>query len=280
MFSSFTLGTKKSSFIARIRAIFISRVKMTLNYKSSFLMSLLLNLVVVIMYFFFGKLNPDMNVFGFNATYFEFALIGLCLQMVVGTSLATVNGNIYSEIISGTWSSLIVNFSFLEYSIGTTFAGICISSFSILIVVLVAYLCAGVFLRITAQEVLLIFLIFILILASHMVISMLFASFTIFYQKDSGLISLLYELTKTFSGILFPVALLSGFPLVISKALPFTYGLDALHMILFSDSINWNYFLFNSLVLMGMIVVIGIIAYILVYFSLRNIKRKGKVDWY
>ncbi len=253
---------------------------MTLNYKSSFVMSLLLNLVVVIMYFFFGKLNPDMQIFGFNATYFEFALIGLCLQMVVGTSLGTVNGNIYNEIASGTWSSLIVNFSFLEYSIGTTCAGVFISSFSILIVVLVAYLCAGFFLTITSQEILLIFLIFILILTSHMAISMLFTSFTIFYQKDSGLISLLYQLTKTFSGILFPVALLSGFPLAISRALPFTYGLDALHMILFSETINWSYFLFNTSILLGIILVIGGIAYILVFFSLRNIKRKGKVDWY
>ena len=253
---------------------------MTLNYKSSFIMTLLLNLVVVIMYFFFSKLNPDMNVFGFNATYFEFAVIGLCLQMVVGTCLGTVNGNIYNEIASGTWSSLIVNFSFLEYSIGTTFAGVFISSLSILIVVLVAYLCAGFFLSISPQGILLILLIFILILAAHMAISMLFASFTIFYQKDIGLISLLYQLTKTFSGILFPVALLSGFPLIISKALPFTYGLDALHMILFSETINWSFFLFNSLILLGMIIVVGVIAYILVYFSLRNIKRKGKVDWY
>ena len=243
-------------------------------------MSLLLTLVVVIMYFFFGKLDPDMYIFGFNATYFEFAVIGLCLQMVVGTSLGTVNGNIYNEIASGTWSSLIVNFSFLEYSIGTTSAGVFISSLSILIVVLVAYLCAGFFLNITSQEILLIFLIFILILASHMAISMLFASFTIFYQKDGGLISLLYQLTKTFSGILFPVALLSGFPLIISKALPFTYGLDTLHMILFSDSINWNFFLFNTLVLLGMVLVLGTMAYVLVYLSLKNIKRKGKVDWY
>ena len=253
---------------------------MTLNYRSSFIMSLILNLVVVIMYFFFSKLNPDMNVFGFNATYFEFAIIGLCLQMVVGTSLGTVNGNIYNEIASGTWSSLIANFSFIEYSIGTTFAGVFISSFSILIIVLVAYLCAGFFLNITALEVLLIMLIFILILTSHMAISMLFASFTIFYQKDSGLISLLYQLTKTFSGILFPVALLRGFPLIISKILPFTYGLDTLHTILFSDSISWSFFLFNTLILLGMILVLGITAYILVYFSLRNIKRKGKVDWY
>ncbi len=278
--SSFKEETKRNSFIARIGAISISRIKMTLNYKSSYLMVLVLNITIVFMYFFFGKLNPDMEIFGLNATYFEYCIIGLCLQMIVGTSLGTANGNINNEIASGTWSSLFLQFNFLEYSIGTTTAGVFLSSFSILIVLSIAFLIGNFAFSITFQEVLLILLIFILILASHMVISMLFTSFTIFYQKDSGLVSLIYQLTKTFSGILFPIALLSGFPLFISNSLPFTYGLETLHMILFSDSIQWKLLAYNCSILLGMITVIGIIAYVLVFLSLKNVKKNGKVDWY
>lgn len=278
--SSFINLEKKSSPLSRISAIFLTRLKMAFNYKSSFLMTLVLNLVTIMMYFFFSKINPEMQVFGINATYFEFAIIGLCLQMVVGTSLGSVSANIYNEILSGTWSSVLLHFNFLEYSIGTTLAGVLLSSVSIFLAIGLAYLTIGFYLTITSQEVMLILLLFILIILAHMAISMLFAAFTIFYQKTSNLISLLYQLTKTFSGVVFPVTLLSGFPLIVSRSLPLTYGLESIHQLLFSPTLNMDYIFVNCLIIISFIVLLGSIAYGMVFLSLKNIRKNGKVDWY
>ncbi|MCK4896635.1 MAG: hypothetical protein KAS47_07495, partial [Candidatus Heimdallarchaeota archaeon] len=133
MISTFKSSEKNSKSISRIYAIATARVKMSLSYKSSYLITLFLNLVVITMYFFFSKLNPDMKIFGISTSYFEFVFIGLALQFIVGTSLATVNGSIYNEIVSGTWSSLLLHFNFAEYAIGTTLAGTFLASFSIFI---------------------------------------------------------------------------------------------------------------------------------------------------
>ncbi|MBY9000997.1 MAG: hypothetical protein KGD64_08795 [Candidatus Heimdallarchaeota archaeon] len=253
---------------------------MSLSYKSSYLITLFLNLVTITMYFFFSKLNPDMEIFGISATYFEFAFIGLALQFIVGTSLATVNGSIYNEIISGTWSSLLLHFNFAEYAIGTTLAGTFLASFSIFISLGISYAFFGFSLSITAIQIVLICLLFLLILSSHMVISMLFAAFTIYYQKNSGIVPLLYQLTKTFSGIVFPVALLRGFPIILSRSLPLTYGLEALHNVILSDNIQWVVVQRNSLVLIGIILIIGILSFIFVSMSIKHSKKHNKVDWY
>ncbi len=232
------------------------------------------------MYFFFSKLNPDLTIFGISSTYLEFCFLGLSLQMIIGTALATVCGSLYNEIVTGTWSTLLLNFNFLEYSIGNTLAGVSLASVSVIIALLLAFLFMGSFYIISFQEILLIFVLFLLILFSHMAISMLFTSFTIYYQKNSGLIPLLYQLSKTFTGVVFPIALLKGFPLFLSRALPLTYGLEALQSIVLSDTLDWRLILTNSTILFGITTIIGIAAYFLVSLSIQNSKKNNKVDWY
>ena len=278
--SSFSYTNKKSAFYSRIGIIFKARLKMALSYKSSFIMTVFLNLITIVMYFFFSRLEPDLTIFGISSSYIQFCFLGLSLQMVIGTTLATVCGSIYNEIISGTWSSLLLQFSFLEYSIGNTLAGVLLSSVSIFIALFLAYLFMGSFYIIKMEELLIIVLLFILILLAHMVISMIFASFTIYYQKDSGLVPLLYQLTKTFSGVVFPIALLRGFPLILAKALPLTYGLEVLQSIVLSDGIDWNLLFTNSAILLGIVGILGITSYFLVSWSIKNSKLNNKVDWY
>jgi ABC-type polysaccharide/polyol phosphate export permease len=109
---------------------------------------------------------------------------------------------------------------------------------------------------------------------------MLFSAFTIYYQKNSSLVSTLYHLTKTFTGIVFPVSMLSGFPLVLSKSLPLSYGLSTLQSILFSSSLDFKGYLFNCLILVSLSIVIGLKAWILFSYSMKNAKKHGKGDWY
>ncbi len=243
-------------------------------------MTIFLNLVTLVMYFFFSKLNPDLTIFGISSTYVEFCFLGLSLQMIIGTTLSTVSASIYNEIISGTWSSLLVNFSFFEYSIGSTLAGVTLSSISVFIALFLAFLFMGSFYVISLQEVLIIIMLFVLILLSHMVVSMVFASFTIFYQKNSGLIPLLYQLSKTFTGVVFPIALLKGFPMFLSRVLPLTYGLEALQSIALNDTSNWRLIFTNSAILIGITLILGVLSYFLVVKSIKNSKLKNKVDWY
>ena len=243
-------------------------------------MTIFLNLVTIVMYFFFSRLNPDLTIFGISSTYIEFCFLGLSLQMIVGTTLATVSGGLYNEIVSGTWSSLLLNFNFLEYSIGSTLAGIVLSMVSVFIAFGLGFLFMGSFYTISFEEILLILILFLLILLSHMVISMLFASFTIYYQKNSGLLPLLYQLTKTFTGVVFPVALLKGFPLILSKALPLTYGLEALQSIALGETLDWQLILTNSTILILITALVGIASYFLVSLSIKNSKMNNKVDWY
>jgi len=104
------------------------------------------------MYFFFGKMNPDMTLFGIPSTYLEFCFLGLSLQMIIGTSLATVNGSVFNEILSGTWSYLLFQFNFVEYSIGSTLAGVFLSSISVFAALFLAYLFMGSFYVISIHD--------------------------------------------------------------------------------------------------------------------------------
>ena len=243
-------------------------------------MTLFLNLITIVMYFYFGKLNPEMTVFGIPSTYLEFCFLGLSLQMIMGTSLATVNGGIYSEILSGTWSYLLYQFNFVEYSIGSTLAGVFLSSLSVFAALFLAYFLMGSFYVISIQKVMLVIILFLLLIVAHMSISMIFASFTIYYQKDSGLISLIYQLMKTFTGIVFPISLLKGFPLVLSRALPLTYGLETLHSIVLTDHYNWQLIATNCSILVIASLIIGTIAMFLASKSIKHSKKHNKVDWY
>lgn len=243
-------------------------------------MTIFLNLVTIIMYFFFSKLNPDLTIFGISSTYLEFCFLGLSLQMIIGTSLSTVCGSLYNEILTGTWSTLLLNFNFFEYAIGNTLAGVLLASVSVVIALSLAFLFMGAFYIITFQELLLIFILFILILLAHMAISMIFSSFTIYYQKDSGLVPLLYQLSKTFTGVVFPIALLKGFPLFLSRILPLTYGLEALQSIALSDSVDWVLILGNCIILIVITAILGIASYFLVKWSIQHSKKYNKVDWY
>lgn len=278
--NSFSHPTAYSSFFTRIKAIFITRVKMALNYKSSYLMVVLLNLVTIFIYFFYGKLNPNLSVFGINAAYFEFVFIGLSLQMLIGTTLSTVNGGIHQEILTGTWSHTLLHFNFIEYAIGTALAGAFLSSFSILAALIVSQFFLGLQIVFSLFQIIMIFLLLILLIISHITISMLFSAFIIWYKRDNGLVSLIYQLTKTFSGVVFPIALLSGFPLFISKILPLTYGLQSMQMVIFNPGEDFTIVLLNALFLLGFTVIIGYISWILTKISIRNSKIKGTVDDY
>ncbi len=280
IFESFQNKTSHSNSFTRIGVIFSMKVKSALSYKSSFFMVVALNLVTILMYFFFSRLNPDMTIFGMSATYFEFAFVGLALQMIVGTSLSTVNGNIYNEILSGTWPSILIHFNIVEYALGTSLAGVALSSISIFVAVFIGTLFLGLEFHFVFRELILIILLLILILLSHIVISMLFSAYCIWYKKNSGLVALIYRLSKTFSGIVFPIVLLTGFTGILSKTLPLTYGLQSIHEILYASNANFNLILYNFLILLGFIIIIGVLSCFLVSKSIKRSKITGSVGWY
>ncbi len=280
LFSKSYTKKARSSFLSQIFAFFLLKIKNTLNYKSSYLMVLSINLMAVFSYFLFGQLNPDLLIFGIPATYFQYVIIGLSLQMVVGTALGTVNNSIYSEILLGTWSYVFTYFKLFRYTLGVSLAGILLSSFSIFLSFFISFIFLDLTLSVTVIQSLLVLLTFLLILASHIVLGMLFAAYSIWYKKDSGIIGIIYELTKTFSGIVFPLALLSGLPHIISKIVPLSYGLHSVQHIIFSPTLDFQLLMFNFLFLISFIFVIGGFAHFLVNFSIHKSKLRGDIGWY
>ncbi|MHA1829305.1 MAG: hypothetical protein ACTSX6_11750, partial [Candidatus Heimdallarchaeaceae archaeon] len=113
-----------------------------------------------------------------------------------------------------------------------------------------------------------------------MAISMLFASFTVFYQRTGNFVQVLYQLSKTFTGVLFPLSLLKGFPLIIARSLPLSYGLEAMQSLLYTLPTNWIIIWKNSFILIAFTLILFFLSQILFNISLRNAKNKGKVDWY
>jgi len=278
---AFQFSANKSTSFDRIKAIFISKIKNTMNYKSAYLMTVALNLLYIFMFYFFGKLNPDIEIAGIPVTYFEYAFIGLSIQMVVGTALATTDGSVYTEIITGTWSALLLHFNIFEYALGVSLAGIFLASFSIFIALGVAQLFLNLHLLFTFCTLLFLFVLFLLIMLAHITISCLFSAFTIWYKRRSDFVSLVYGLSKTFAGVTFPVVLLRAYPFafILSRMLPLTYGLNGLHNILFNPNFL-PVFLLNTGILLVFIVVVGIVALYLVKLSIIKIKIDGSVDHY
>ena len=68
--------------------------------------------------------------------------------------------------------------------------------------------------------------------------------------------------------------------MIVSRALPLTYGLEALHSVILTDQTNWQLILTNSMILLISSIVIGVFAIFLTSKSIANSKKHNKVDWY
>ncbi|UJG39939.1 MAG: hypothetical protein K9W45_08785 [Candidatus Heimdallarchaeum aukensis] len=273
--------SKKYNFFQKIKAIIGAKIKTALNYKSAFFMTLFLNIIYIFMFYFFGENNISIEIHGVSITYFQYAFVGLSLQMVVGTALASTEQNILQEIITGTWSSTFFYFNIVEYALGTSIAGIFLSSFSILI----SYVIATVFLKIpfwfSINFTIYLIILFFLIMLSYISISIFFSSFSIWYKKNIGITKMFYELTKAFTGITFPIILLKGYPVAwfFSRIMPLTYGLKGIYAVLFLDNFDKSV-LVNASILGGFTFIIGVIGVVMVNLSLRKIRKEGSVSIY
>lgn len=271
----------RSSSLQRIMTIFRARLKMALNYKASYFMAVILNIVSIMSFLYFSKYNPDITIFGFNASYAEFVVIGLTLQMVIGTTLNSTSVALSREIVIGTWGAIFPYFNLLEYSIGVSLAGVSLSSLSVIASLLAAFAMGLTFTGYFSLRLfLLIVILFVLILMSHMAISMLMSAHTIWFKRDSGLGVLIFQIIRTFSGVAFPVAMLSGFPFYLSRILPLTYGLDALRTVLFENTFYFRAVIWNSCVLLAFVFIMVLIAHILVKLAVNQARRNGTVEGY
>ena len=255
---------------------------MALNYKSNYFLVVALNILSLSMFLYFGRYNPDLTVFGFNASYSEFVVIGISLQMVVGTSISTTSSSLATDISIGTWSSILPYFNFLEYAVGVSLAGVSLAVFSVIFAIFTAYLICGFTFHIafSIEIVFMVIILFILILAAHIAISLILAAHTIWFKKQSGFAGLIYQLTRAFTGIAFPVAMLNGVPLFISRSLPLTYGLESLQDILLNEHWYFYQIMLNSLVLLVFIIVLTVVSIFLVHLAITNTKKKGTVEAY
>ena len=281
IFPFFVENTKKHNFFQKTKAIIEAKIKTAFNYKSAFFMTLFLNIVYFLMFYFFGENDISIKIHGISIAYFQYAFVGLSLQMVVGTALASTEQNILQEIITGTWSSTFFFFNIIEYALGTSIAGIFLSSFS----VLVSYFIATVFLKVpfcfSLNFAIYLTILFLLIMLSYISISIFFSSISIWYKKNIGLTKMFYELTKAFTGITFPIILLKEYPVAwfFSRIMPLTYGLEGIYATLFSKDFIRS-LLVNASILGGFTFIIGIFGVILVNLSLKKIRKEGSVSIY
>ncbi len=278
---AFLNDDKDSSSFKRISAIFVTKIKTALNYKSAYFTVLLMNFIYVLMFYYFGKLIPNISINDITVSYFEYAIIGLSLQMVIGTSLTSTSNNLYSEIIMGTWSSLLPYFNLTEYAIGTSLAGISLASVSIVVAMVTARLLTGMMIRINLTTTLIILITLFLIIFSYISLSCLFSAYTIWYKRNSGILNMLYRLSTTFSGITYPIALLTKFPVAffISRIIPLTYGLENLQIVIHGSN-NFIVIAINSAILLGITILVMALSIYLVKLAIKKTKQNGTIGSY
>lgn len=207
---------------------------------------------------FKGATSADFVLATNSSDYFSFVLVGSIFYVYIVSSLFGLGRAMFWERAQGTIEALFLSpMNFVAYMLGMAAASFTISSVDVLLLFSLGNILGF---RVQHIDVILLTIgVFLMILALFG-LGLIVNAITLTFRDRVNTANTLMTVLLVFSGIVCPIALMPSWAQIISKAVPFTYGLDILRsaLIYTSDMANILSDIVNITLLTFLYIIIGI----------------------
>ncbi|MBI4361810.1 MAG: ABC transporter permease [Euryarchaeota archaeon] len=214
-------------------AVTLLRLKIFLSYRYFFVVELMSIVSLAAVYYFVGfQVRPEaLEEAGYGRSYIGFALVGVAASHFLYTCISRIGHIMTHELMTGTFEAVMSTpVKHREYVVGQALVGFVMSGYLMAGVLLAGVLLLGAPLVATPGSIGTAIVFVLLLMASHLGIGIFAAGILMVHKKGDPITFILDTLTQLFAGVLFPLSLLKGYPLLegFSRVLPFTYVLEGL----------------------------------------------------
>jgi len=204
-----------------------------------------------------------------NPDYLSFVLVGSIFYVYIVSSLFGLGRAMFWERAQGTIEALFLSpMNFVAYMIGIAVASFTTSTVD---VILLFFLGNVLGFRVHHIDVLLLISGILLMILALFGLGLIVNAITLTFRDRVNTANTLMTVLLVFSGIVCPIAIMPGWAQIVSKVVPFTYGLDILRasLIYNSDFISVLSNIVGIMALASLYIIIGIIL-------LKRIEKNSK----
>jgi ABC-2 type transport system permease protein len=263
-----------------------ANLKIMLAYKSWVIMDLLSTVASVVMYYFVGlQVDPvRLSQSGWGTSYLAFSLIGVATSNYLWSCLTRLSHSIQHEIRGGTLETIAVTqVNMFTFFIGQTVRGYMVSLIFLVGVFAVGIAGLGVTFVTTAGSLTAALLTFLLMLISNQALGLVAAGIIMVHKRGDPIAFMVAGLNEFLAGVLYPLEMLSAFPLLhgISMMFPYTYALDGMRRALILGSSLTDPYVLNDVLTLALFSLVLIPAGLYVLnWGYRTIRRNGSTSSY
>jgi len=277
---------KSRSWSRQAWGVFWANSKVLFSYKTWVATELMGMPVSVAIYFFTGMLvsKPSLAQAGYGTDYLSFALIGVSMTNFVWVTIVRLSHIIQHEVEDGTLEVVLSSPTRMSaYLVGQSFRGLLLGGIFFVASMLVGITFFDASLRTDPFSLLSAAALILLTLLANLGIGVLAAAVILVYKKGDPVVFIVSALTEFLSGVVYPLKLLEGFPVLlqISLVLPYTYGLDGVrHLLLKGATPQTSVVVLDSLVLLLYVALLYPAAFYAFRVSFDRIRREGTTASY
>lgn len=204
------------------------------SYRTSFVVQLLGNLLVLGVFYFIGRTIGDQNIPAlakYGGSYLAFLLIGIALTDCVGVSLTAFANQIRESQLTGALEATLMSpVGLPRILIYSSLWGYFFSGVRFILYVALGALLYGVNMgNADLGSALIIFILTVLCFAG---IGMLWASVVMIIKRGESIMTVVGYLVILLSGVLFPATVLPAWLQKLAALVPLTYALDGMRLAL------------------------------------------------
>jgi len=262
-------------------AFFKRDATVELSYRTSFVVQLLGNVLILLVFYFIGRTFENQEVPAlakYGGSYLAFLLIGVALADCVGVSLTTFARQIREGQLTGTLEATLMSpVSLPVILVYSSLWAYFFSAVRFLFYVVLGVALYGV--EMGGANVLSAVLIFLLTVVCFAGVGMMWAGIVMVVKRAAPIIAVAGYLVVLLSGVLFPVTLLPRWLQMVGELVPLTHALDGMRFALLK-----GYGIYDlSLILLKLVVfaiVLVSLGMVLFNAAVRTAKRTGSLVEY
>ncbi len=278
---------RPSSELTHTWAVFWANFKIFLSYKTWVITETLSTVASIAMYSFMG-LQVDANRFfsvGYGDTsWLAFAIIGVATANYLWMCISRISHSLQHEVAEGTLEPIVSSMIKLRsYIIGQSIRGFLVSSYFMFGALLIGVFVLNVPMVLTVETVFSFVVILVMMIISYAGIGIIAAGIILVYKKGDPMTFLLASITEFLGGVLFPLNYLQGYPIlsVMSRAMPYTYALDAARRVLLTGATLATPEVLSDLAILLVFTFVFLPAGLRVFtWGMDRIRREGTVATY
>lgn len=265
-----------------VASAFLKRdLSQQLSYRLAFALQFAGIFFSIAVFYFVSKLvgaaiAPQLEAYG--GDYFSFVLIGMAFNGYMGLSLSNFASSIRQGQMMGTLEIMLLSPTRLSAILfSSSLWPYMMTTFHVLI-----YFIFGVFVfgaNVSQANFLSAVIVLLLSITSFSSIGILSAAFVIFLKKGDPVSFIFGSVSSLLAGVYYPISVLPGWLLPLSKILPLTYALDAMRLAMLK-----GYSLFelrlDILVLLGFSLIFTPLSFVIFRMALRRAKKEGSLIQY